>query len=336
MSYLIVPSVPFIRHRHVATFALGLGLGLALGLPLHTAWAAQAPVDLGTAGNYVVLAKTGVSTTGSTSVDGNIGLSPAATTFLTGFSETMDPTGQFARAPIVTGKLYAADMEVPTPSELTTAILDMGTAFTDAAGRVLPDFTEEGAGNIDGLTLAPGLHKWGTGVTIPVGITIAGSATDVFIFQIAQNLVVGNDAIITLSGGAQAKNIFWQVSGSVTVGTTADFKGIILCKTLIAIKTGAAFNGRALSQTAVTIEANAITSPGTRPSRPRFGPITRVNGTVTLTVTNILGLPLTIERSSDMLNWTMFSTSTPNTTPYITTDNPPGSATNRYYRAFYP
>jgi len=312
------------------------GLVLAALLPHYTATGAQAPVDLGTADNYVVLAQTGVSTTGTTTIDGNVGLSPAATTYLTGFSETMDPAGQFATTPLVTGKLYAADMAVPTPSQLTTAIGDMGTAFTDAAGRVLPDFTELGSGNINGKTLVPGLYKWGTGVNLPIAVTIAGGANDIWIFQIAQNLTVGNGAIVTLTGGAQAKNIFWQVSGEVTIGTTADFKGIVLCQTLIAIKTGAVFNGRALAQTAVTIEANAITDPGTRPPRPRFGPITRTGGVVTLTITNTVGLPLTVQRSSDLLNWTPLFNTTPSVTPFVTTDQPPASATNRFYRAFNP
>ncbi|HMJ91658.1 MAG TPA: ice-binding family protein [Candidatus Acidoferrum sp.] len=311
-------------------------LALLVLLPHFTANGAQAPVDLGTAGNYVVLAQTGVSTTGAASVKGNIGLSPAATTFFTGFSETLDPAGQFALSPFVDGKLYGADMVIPTPSELTTAIGDMGTAFTDAAGRALPDFTEEGAGNLDGLTLTPGLHKWGTGVTIPIGVTLAGTANDIWIFQIAQNLVVGNGAIVTLSGGAQAKNIFWQVSGQVTIGTTADFQGIILCQTLIALKTGATLHGRALAQTAVTIEGNAITNPGTRPPGPRFGPILRTNDVVTLTITNMVGIPLTVQRSSDMIGWTTLSASTPTITPYVTTDSPPASATNRFYRTFYP
>ena len=310
-------------------------LALAALLPHYASGAAQ-PVDLGTAGNYVVLAKTGVSTTGATSVGGNIGLSPAARTYLTGFSEIMDSSGQFARAPLVTGKLYAADMAVPTPTALTTAIGDMGTAFTDAAGRSLPDFTELGSGNLNGLTLVPGLYKWGTGVIIPSAVTISGPANAIWIFQIAQNLTVGNGAIVTLSGGAQAKNIFWQVSGEVTVGTTADFKGIILCQTLIALKTGAVLTGRALAQTAVTIEANAINDPGTRPARPRFGPITRTNGIVTLTITNALGLPLTVERSSDLTNWTSLFTTTPASSPYVTTDHPSGSVTKRFYRASNP
>ncbi len=96
---------------------------------------------------------------------------------------------------------------------------------------------------------------------IPTGVTLAGSDTDVWIFQIAQNLTVSNAAIVTLTGGAQAKNIFWQVAGQTTIGTTADFKGIILCKTLIAMKTGATLDGRALAQTAVTLQANDVTAP---------------------------------------------------------------------------
>jgi len=226
-----------------------------------TSAAGPAPVVLGTAGNFVILAKTGISTTGATSIVGDIGLSPAAETFITGFSETLDPSNVFATSSLVTGKIFAADMAPPTPADLTTAIGDMETAFTDAAGRTLPDFTEVGAGNIDGMTLVPGLYKWGTGVTIPIGVTLSGGANDVWIFQIAQDLTVGNGAIVTLSGGAQAKNIFWQVSGQVVLGTTSDFKGIILCQTQIVLQTGAVMHGMALAQTAVTLDASAVTKP---------------------------------------------------------------------------
>ena len=220
-----------------------------------------APVNLGTAGNYVILAKSGVSTTGTTAVVGNIGLSPAATSFLTGFALVMDSTNTFATSSLVTGKVYAADMAPPTPDALTTAVGDMEAAYTDAAGRTNPDATELGAGDISGMTLVPGLYKWGTGVTINTGVTLSGGANDVWIFQIAQDLTVANGAIITLSGGAQAKNIFWQVSGAVALGTTSDFKGIILCQTGIAIQTGASLNGMALAQTAVTLDATTVTKP---------------------------------------------------------------------------
>src|SRR5579859_1514829 len=182
-------------------------------------------VNLGTAGNFVILAKSGVSTTGVTSVVGDIGLSPAAASLLTGFAMSAPPT-TFTTSALVTGQLFASNFDPPTPAMLTAAVLDMQTAFTDAAGRTLPDFVNLGAGNIQGMTLVPGLYKWGTGLQIPSAVTLSGGANDVWIFQIAQNLTVGNGAIVTLSGGAQAKNVFWQVSGAATLGTTANFKGI--------------------------------------------------------------------------------------------------------------
>src|SRR5690554_235827 len=218
------------------------------------------PVNLGTAGDYVILAKSGVSTTGATAIVGDIGLSPADATYLTGF-DLLNPPTTFSESALVTGKLWAADYDAPTPSNLTTAVQDMETAYTDAAGRTLPDFTELGAGNIDGLTLVPGLYKWGTGVSIPTGVIFDGGANDVWILQIGQDFTVGNGAIVTLTGGAQAKNIFWQVAGQTTIGTTAAVHGILLCQTLIEFNTGATLSGRALAQTAVTLDATAITAP---------------------------------------------------------------------------
>ena len=224
-----------------------------------SAAAGPAPVDLGTAGNFVILAKTAVSTTGTTAVTGDIGVSPAATSYLTGFSLTKVGTTS-ATSTLVTGTLYGADMTTPTNSMLTTAVSDMETAFTDAAGRTVPaPITELGAGDISGLILAPGLYKWGTGVLITsAGVTLSGGANDVWIFQIAENLTVNNSTIVTLTGGAQAKNIFWQVSGQATLGTGVDFKGIILSQTLISLNTGAVLHGKALAQTAVTLNASTV------------------------------------------------------------------------------
>lgn len=219
------------------------------------------PVNLGTAGNYVILAKAAVSTTVGTAVTGNIGISPAAETFITGFGQARDATNEFSISSMVTGNLYAANMAVPTPAVLTTAVSDMETAYTDAAGRTLPDFTELGAGDISGLTLVPGLYKWGTGVLVSTNITLAGGANDVWIFQVAQDLTVSNAVIINLTGGAVAKNVFWQVAGQATLGTTSDFKGIILSQTQIVLQTGAVIQGRALAQTAVTLDANTVTAP---------------------------------------------------------------------------
>jgi hypothetical protein len=224
----------------------------------------QAAVNLRSAANFTVLAKSGISATGVTSITGNAGLSPAAATYITGFGLIMDASGTFATSSLVvaSGKIYASNYTSPTPTMMTTAISDMETAYTDAAGRTLPDHTELGSGDITSMTLTPGLYKWGTGVLISAaGVTISGSATDVWIFQIAQNLTVANGAIITLSGGAQASNIFWQVAGQTTFGTTVAMKGIILCQTAITMNTGATLNGRALAQSAVTLAGNTVVNP---------------------------------------------------------------------------
>ena len=221
-----------------------------------------APVILGTAGNFVILAKSGISTVPTSAVTGDIGVSPIDRTAITGFSETMDASNTFSTSTQVTGKIYAADHTPPTPTYMTTAVSDMEIAYIDATGRTLPDFTGVGAGNITTMVLAPGLYKWGTGLTIdPAGVTLDGGPNDVWIFQVAQDITVADAAIVTLSGGALPKNIFWQTFGVASIGTNAQFKGIILAKTAINLGTGASVNGRLLSQTAVTLQGNAVTQP---------------------------------------------------------------------------
>jgi hypothetical protein len=167
----------------------------------------------------------------------------------------------YATSSQVTGKLFAADMVSPTSSNLTTAVENMITAYNDAAGRPTPDFLELATGNIGGRTLTQGLYKWTSTVTLPSDVVISGGANDVWIFQISGDLTVSNGVKITLTGGAQAKNIFWQVAGQATVGTTAHFEGIILSMTGITFQTGASLNGRALAQTAVILDGSTITNP---------------------------------------------------------------------------
>ena len=216
-------------------------------------------VELGTAGNYVVLAKTAVNNSPTSAFSGDLGLSPAAETFFTGFSQTA-ATG-YSTSDQVTGKMFAADMTSPTPSGLTTAVNDMITAYNDAAGRPTPDFVGLYTGNIGGKTLSPGLYKWDNTVLIPTDVTISGGANDVWIFQIAEDLTVSSAVNVTLSGGAQAKNIFWQVAGEATIGTTAHFEGVILSMTGITMNTGASMNGRALAQTAAIFDGNTVVEP---------------------------------------------------------------------------
>ena len=229
--------------------------------PIATSAAGPATVNLGSAGDFIVLAKSGISTTGSTSITGDIGVSPIAAIAMTGFGLIMDASNTFSTSALVTGKAYAADYTAPTPAKMTTAVSDMETAYTDAAGRTNPTATGLGAGNIGGMTLAPGLYKWSTGVTIPTDVTLSGGANDVWIFQIAQNLTIDSAMKVILSGGAQASNIFWQVAGQTTLGTNSVFNGNILDQTAIVLNTGATLNGRALAQTAVTLDANTVSVP---------------------------------------------------------------------------
>jgi hypothetical protein len=235
-------------------------IGRAGGVGADTAATAVALVNLGSAKTYVILAESGISTVPPAAVTGNLGISPAAATFITGFSLVADPTNVSSTSSQVTGNVYAADYTPPTPSNLTTAVSDMQLAFTDAAGRA-PGTTELGAGNIGGKTLTPGVYKWGTSLLIPTDVTLAGSATDVWIFQIAQDLIMSSASKILLSGGALPKNVFWQISGLVDLGTTAHCEGVLLAETSIALRTGASITGRLLSQTAVNIDGSTVVEP---------------------------------------------------------------------------
>jgi ice-binding like protein len=218
------------------------------------------PVSLGSAGDYVILAKTGISTVPASVIIGDLGVSPIAAIAITGFSLTADSTNVFSRSPQVTGKVYAANYASPTPSNLTTAVGDMQLAFTDAAGRP-PGVTELGAGNIGGMTLVPGVYKWSTGLLIPTNVTLTGSATDVWIFQISKSLTMSSGAKIVLGGAALPKNVFWQVAGLVSVGTTAHLEGIVLSQTSVTLGTGASVNGRLLAQTAVALQVSTVVAP---------------------------------------------------------------------------
>jgi ice-binding like protein len=222
---------------------------------LNGAGTGPMPVSLGKAGTFAILSKTGITDVYASAVTGDVGTSP-----ITGAALLLT-CGE------VTGKTFVVDAAGPLPCAvndapfLTSVIGDMELAYDDANGRVSPNFTELGAGEIGGLTLAPGLYKWGTGVLITTDVTLSGGPNDVWIFQVAGTLNQANATRVTLAGGALAKNIFWQVAGGVTIGTTAHFEGVVLGKTLVAVNTGASVNGRLLAQTAVTLQMNAVTQP---------------------------------------------------------------------------
>ncbi|PKL75809.1 MAG: hypothetical protein CVV27_13435 [Candidatus Melainabacteria bacterium HGW-Melainabacteria-1] len=220
-----------------------------------------AVVDLGTAKDFVILAKAGIDTIPTSAITGDIGVSPIDRTAITGFSLVMDSSNTFATSSQITGNVYAADYVNPTPSKMTTAISDMEAAYTDAAGRATPDFVELGSGQIGGLTLVPGLYKWGTDVLISTDVTLSGGPSDVWIFQISGGITQASGITVHLDGGALAKNIFWQTFGPVALNTTAHFEGIVISSTEITLATGASINGRLLSHTAITLASSTVVQP---------------------------------------------------------------------------
>ena len=255
---------------------LAIFICLAL-LSAFSVQAAQSAVNLGTAGDFAILSKTGISTTGVTAITGDIGVSPIDHTAITGFALIGVPASDaFLTSAIVTGNIYSADLVPPTPANIGTSVSNMETAYTDAQGRTTDsspqDTTELGAGDISGMTIVPGLHKWSTGVLINTDVTLdcSSNPNGVFIFQIAQDLTIASGARVNLID-CKTQNIFWSVAGGVGVeiGTTAQFKGIILSAKAIHLRTGATLDGRALAQTAVTLDANTVTAPtGSAASTP--------------------------------------------------------------------
>lgn len=230
-------------------------------------------VPLGTAGDYAILAQSQITNVPSSAISGDVGLSPAAEDGITGFALTDVLTGDPAIIEYATsaqvvggGRIYAADMVGGTPvntaSRLTTAIEDKLAAYNDAFARFTPDFIDIGGGTINGQTFATGLYRWDSSVTMTGDIVLSGSATDVWIFQIVGELTVSSAKSIVLSGGALARNVFWQVSGVVTLGTTSHFEGIILCAEDIRMLTGSSLLGRALAKKQVILQQVTVIESG--------------------------------------------------------------------------
>jgi len=221
---------------------------------------AVSKVDLWTAANYAILTKSGISTI-SSSITGNIGVSPAAGTYMTGFSFTADSSAEFSRSSQIKGVAYAPTDNTPTPTILTSAVSDMETAYTDASQRANTKGYNIGAGNLGGLTLTTGVYTFNTDINIDVDITFSGGADDVFILQTTGALKQATSTKVILAGGAQAKNIFWQVAGSVWVGSSAVMQGILLAKNNVVLESSSSLTGRLLAQTACALQKATITQP---------------------------------------------------------------------------
>lgn len=219
-------------------------------------------VDLGVAGDFVILAQTGITNASPSVITGSIGVSPIAASALTGFDLVGDGSLGYTTSAYVSGNVYASDYTEPAPTDLTAAVAAMGAAYLDAEGRTSPDFSELSTGALGGLELVPGLYKWTTAVSIGSSVTLVGDVNDVWIFQIAGALTMAADTSVILTGGALPGNIFWQVAGATTLAANAQFKGVILSATTIGLGAGADVEGRLLAQTNVTLGGdNTISEP---------------------------------------------------------------------------
>lgn len=294
------------------------------------------PVNLGSAIHFTILAGSAITSTGGGTINGDVGLSPAGGSFISLATNE------------VNGTLYAVDGSGPAgsvnaPGVLAAAKADLTTAYNEARDRTpVPAgdyFLNPGGGNIGGLSLVPGLYKFtSTASIMGADVTLTGGANDVWIFQIGTALTVGpGGRHVILVGGAQARNIFWQVGSSATIGPFADFKGTIMADQSITMDTSSTMEGRALARiAAVTFNGTNASLP--MPEAPRF---THIFGTASNPVTAVLITTpyflLTLETSPDLLlkTWTTIATDTPLATPWtFVDDNATTVATQRFYRAF--
>jgi len=231
-----------IKCRAPSPWGLITSLAIAAMFVSHDATAVEAMVPLGSAAPLGVLAATTVTTIPTTTVNGDVGVSPGNTV-----------TG----SPIVNGTTHLGD---PTAAQ---AQLDLTTAYNDAAGRTVDAITV--AGNLGGQTLAPGLYTSATSLEISSGdltLDASGDPNGVWIFQMGSTLVTTVGRQVILSGGAQAANVFWQVGSSATIGGSSVFKGTIMANQSITMNTSATLEGRALARNgAVALDANTITIP---------------------------------------------------------------------------
>jgi len=244
---------------------LVLATGVMLTQPVLAAHLGPEPVNLRSCSNFAVLAHEATSSTGSGIINGDVGLTP-------GTSQGIPP-------PQVNGNIYVND----AAGIAAQAQLDLTTAYNDAAVRSENRITV--SGDIGGQTLAPGLYTSSSTLGITGDLTLAGGADDVWIFQVGSALTTLVDSRVILTGGAQAKNIFWQVSSSATLGTYSVFKGIIMAQDSISMLNGSSTDGRSLARTG-QVTFNGISGGKSSQAITNFIP---TNGSV-FAGTNLVGL----------------------------------------------
>lgn len=258
----------------------GGGTGVNTGLGATGAVCAGAScVNLGTAGNYAILAEAGVTYTpeaivsSTPKITGNIGISPAAASLITGFALNLPAAGAYSTSTLVTGVIHAPGYAPPTPANLTLAIGAKLAAYQAAAGMATaggglaggspgvacPSAVTPGA--LGGVTLTPGVYTCDVALSIGTGTALTLSGAGVYVIKTTQGLTQAANTQVTLTNGALPQNVFWQVAGVVTIEQGAHMEGVILSASNIALVTGATVKGRLYSATDIAMDNNTVTQP---------------------------------------------------------------------------
>jgi hypothetical protein len=228
----------------VANFAVGLG--------------GQLPVNLGTASRFAILSNSAITDVPTSDIRGDVGISPGARSSI---AELTNPE-------VTLGAIYAADDADPVPAMLIAAKTDAANAYLDAVNSSRGTPTSI-SGDLNGLTLVPGLYESGSSLEISPGgflyLDAQGDSNAVFIIRSATSITTESTSEVVLAGNAKAKNIFWSAGSAITLGTNSKMKGTIIASTSISLLTGARLDGRALIQGAaagqVSLDQSTIILP---------------------------------------------------------------------------
>lgn len=295
---------------------MGLVLAATLVTQHRLLAAGPAPIDLGSCAPFMILAASTTTTVGAGIIDGDVGLSPVG-------SQGIPPDR-------INGTIYNGG---PIAAQ---AQLDLNAAFIAASPAQLPGGSNVGA-ELGGQTLVAGVYQSPSGSYDLTGnLTLFGGPDDVWVFQMASSLTVAVSGSVILTGGAQARNIFWQVGSSATLGTSSVFDGTIMAYASITMNASSTLEGRALAQNgAVTFNGDGGNL--SIPAAPTFTDISRTRTNATVSLNTSPYFLVTLQSSPDLspANWTLMATKVPATNLWMFIDSTATpTVSQRFYRAF--